>query len=161
MLLGIKLFLNYRFNPQRLRDTKLPLIKFIGLTLVSMLLFFTEIPLIFSIVPFSCGLSFYYLFIYFTYKYTAKNNFFEQITSSFGKYSMTIFITQALFVYGLPVAIFKFNRFFDIHINETVLYLMYILPVFVFCYFCGKYYNILLVKPLTNTFKKRLIKTTA
>lgn len=146
-LVGITLYYNYKNGELERYSRNFSFIIFVILSILAITLFFSGIPMIFSLVPFVSTLSFYWLFIIVNYHidFSGKNpilRFIGNILKHFGIYSYQAFLVHILFAWYMPNGIvFIITKKIGTNYNGTFLFFILLFFIYVFTYVLARILN--------------------
>ena len=123
--------------------------------LVCIYLFFSGWKYTFVIIPFIMGLFTYHFMICMMIMEKEDRTVFTNsklvtVISKYGQNSYYIYLVHALFVWSMPYAVIDVLNFMDLEMNDTVLYCILIVPMFVLSYYLGKCFQIFVNTILTK-----------
>lgn len=104
------------------------------------IVFFSNWKIAFVIVPFVMGLLTYHLMKYMMTaemrnSHIYENNIVLRILRAYGQHSYYIYLVHGLFVWSTPLLLRRLLSSSDIYVNDNLLYLLLIVPMFVLSYY--------------------------
>ncbi len=108
-----------------------------------LLVFFSEWRLAFLLVPFimgllTCHLIRWMLVIEKYHEDVFEKNCIIRLLKTYGSSSFYVYLIHGLFVWSLPIAVQKFLFMHGIQINDNLLYLFLIVPMFILSYYAAQ-----------------------
>ena len=111
-----------------------------------MILFYSEIPFIFSIIPLTATKSFYWIFIYINYNINKIKSGLQNFLANWGNISYEAFLVHVVLVYYIPTYLIFILKYLELNIDDTLLYAIIILPLYILTFYLAKKFKKALTK---------------
>lgn len=115
------------YSNKKINKVKVPFTKFFVLSIINFILFHTEKPMVYSMVPFISSISFLYLFIFL---YSKKSfDKLRLVLKKIGQNSFAIYLVHTFFAWSMPSFILLVLNKFHYSISMQGLWYILVIPI--------------------------------